>query len=76
MKQTESPSGGTRERNTDVVDAVKEANSGLSEGGFARKVFPFNRNGVMDSPTTTSRKFKAKDQQIIINKGLAGKIRE
>jgi hypothetical protein len=74
-RQTESPSGGERKINTQVVDSVKPANSGLSEGGFYRPVQKFNRNGVMDSPTTSSREFRQQPQEIKPNRGFAGKIK-
>ena len=75
-RQTESPTGGDRKRNTNVVDAVKDANSGLSQGGFTRFVHKYNHNDVMRSPTTSSRDYKPQAQKIIINKGLAGKIKD
>jgi hypothetical protein len=74
VKQTESPTGGERKRNTNVVDSVKDANSGLSEGGFYRPVGKFNHNDVMHSPTTSSKDFREQAQKIKIPKGIAGKI--
>ena len=74
-RQTESPSGGERKRNTNVVDAVKDANSGLSQGGFNRPVQRFNSNGVMDSPTTSAGNVKEKAQSIKPNRGFAGRIK-
>lgn len=74
-RQTESPSGGERKQNTQVVDAVKDANSGLSGGGFYRPVQKFNSNGVMQSPTTSSKDCRQTEQKVIINKGIAGKIK-
>jgi hypothetical protein len=74
MAQRESPSGGERKRNTNVVDAVKEANSGISQGGFTRFVQRFNRNDEMRSPTTSSKDCKPQEQKIKINKGIAGKL--
>ncbi len=71
----ESPTGGSRQVNTQVVDQVEKAHSGLSEGGFYRPVGRFNRNEVMRSPTTSSKDFRGKDQEVIINKGIAGKIK-
>lgn len=73
-KQTESPSGGERKRNTQVVDAVKDANSGMSGGGFTRFVHKFNHNDVMRSPTTSSGDYRQQAQKIKIPKGIAGKI--
>jgi hypothetical protein len=74
-RQTESPTGGDRKRNTNVVDAVKNCNSGLeTDGGFTRFVQRFNHNDVMRSPTTSSRDYKPQAQKIKINKGIAGKI--
>jgi hypothetical protein len=71
----ESPTGGSRQTNVNVVDQVEKTHSGLSEGGFYRPVGRFNRNEVMRSPTTSSKDFRGKDQEIIINKGIAGKIK-
>lgn len=73
-KYTESPSGGSRHENTYPVDAVKEANSGLSKGGFTRFVHTFNNNDVMKSPTTSSKDCRQTEQKIKIPKGIAGKI--
>jgi hypothetical protein len=73
-RQTESPSGGQRSINTNVADAVKEANSGLNQGGFSRFVQRFNRNDEMRSPTTSSKDYKPQEQKIKINKGIAGKL--
>jgi hypothetical protein len=74
MKNLESPTAGERRENTQVVDSVKESNSGLSEGGFTRMVHKFNNNATNKSPTTTSRDFRPQEQKVIINKGIAGKI--
>lgn len=71
----ESPSGGQRHDNVFVQDANKDANSGLTNAGFMRFVHKFNRNGVMDSPTTSSGRYRGMDQQVKINKGIAGKIK-
>jgi len=73
-RQTESPSGGERKVFNDVVDSVKDANSGLSGGGFTRFVHRFNHNGVMSSPTTSSESYRNQPQKIKIPKGIAGKI--
>ena len=73
-RQTESPSGGERKQNTQVVDAVKDANSGMSGGGFTRFVQKFNHNDVMSSPTTSSGSYRQQAQKIKIPKGIAGKI--
>lgn len=73
-KYTESPSGGARHENTYPVDAVKESNSGMSQGGFYRPVQKFNSNGEMESPTTSAGNFKEKAQRIKPNRGFAGKI--
>ena len=73
-KQTESPSGGERKLSAFVVDAVKDANSGLSGGGFTRFVQKFNHNDVMRSPTTSSKDYRQQAQKIRIPKGIAGKI--
>lgn len=74
MKNLESPTAGERRNNTQVVDSVKEANSGLSEGGFYRPVGKFNSNGVMQSPTTSSKDCRPTQQKVRIPKGIAGKI--
>lgn len=74
-KYTESPSGGARHENVYPVDAVKESNSGLSQGGFFRPVQKFNNNGEMDSPTTTAKNFKEKAQRIKPNRGFAGTVK-
>lgn len=73
-RQQESPTGGERKINTQVVDAVKPANSGIEQGGFYRPVQKFNRNGVMDSPTTSSNDFRSQPQRVKIPKGIGGKI--
>lgn len=74
MKNLESPTAGERRNNTQVVDSVKEANSGLSEGGFTRFVHKFNHNDTNKSPTTTSRDYRPQEQKVKIPKGIAGKI--
>lgn len=74
-KYTESPSGGERHENTYPVDAVKEANSGLKNGGFMRFTHKFNHNEVMRSPTTSSDDVRTQEQKIKINRGIAGKIK-
>lgn len=73
-RQTESPSGGERKVFNDVVDAVKESNSGMSGGGFTRFVHKFNHNDVMKSPTTSSESYRQQAQKVKIPKGIAGKI--
>ncbi len=75
-RQTESPTGGERKRNTNVVDAVKDANSGMSGGGFTRFVHKFNHNDVMSSPTTSSSSYRQQAQKVKIPKGIGGKINE
>jgi len=74
-RQTESPSGGERKRNVNVVDSVKDANSGIKNGGFTRFVHKFNHNDEMKSPTTSSGSYREQAQKIIIPKGIAGKIK-
>lgn len=74
-KYTESPSGGDRHRHSQAEDAVKPANSGLSEGGFTRFVHRFNRNDEMRSPTTSSNDYRGQAQKVVIPKGIAGKIK-
>jgi hypothetical protein len=74
-KYTESPSGGKRHENTYPVDAVKNSNSGLKEGGFYRPVQRFNNNGEMESPTTSAGSFKEKAQRIKPNRGFGGSIK-
>ncbi len=74
-KYTESPSGGARQNNRDVVDAVKPSNSGLEQGGFYRPVQKFNHNGVMESPTTSAGDYREQAQRIKPNRGFGGKIR-
>jgi hypothetical protein len=74
MKNLESPTAGERRNNTQVVDSVKESNSGMMDGGFYRPVQRFNSNDVMKSPTTSSGECKQSPQKIKINKGIAGKI--
>ena len=71
----ESPAGGVREQNTQVVDAVSKANSGLTDGGFTRMVHKFNTNPVEKSPTTSSNECRPTEQKIRIPRGIAGKIR-
>lgn len=73
-RQTESPTGGERKQNTQVVDQVKEANSGISDYGFYRPVGKFNTNDVMKSPTTSSETCRQSGQKIKIPKGIGGKI--
>jgi len=71
----ESPSGGVRKLGAWVKDQVKDANSGLSEGGFFRGVHKFNTNSVERSPTTSSNDCRGSmEQKIRIKKGIAGKI--
>ena len=57
-KSLESPTGGERKQFNDVVDNVKDANSGLKDGGFTRFVHKFNHNDVMSSPTTSSGSYQ------------------
>ena len=73
-KSLESPTGGERKQFNDVVDNVKDANSGLKDGGFTRFVHKFNHNDVMSSPTTSSGSYRQQAQKIKIPKGIAGKI--
>jgi hypothetical protein len=72
----ESPTGGPRQQNTQVVDEVRPARSGLKNAGFMRFVHTFNGNDVYRSPTTSSEDCRPQAQKIIINKGIAGKIKE
>ena len=73
-KSLESPTGGERKQFNDVVDNVKDANSGLKDGGFTRFVHKFNHNDVMSSPTTSSGSYRQQAKKIKIPKGIAGKI--
>ncbi len=73
-RQTESPTGGERKINTQVVDQVKEPNSGVNDYGFYRPIGKFNSNGEMKSPTTSSETCRPSAQKIKIPKGIGGKI--
>lgn len=75
MKNLESPTGGERKVNTQVVDAVSKSNSGLSEGGFTRMIHKFNHNGETQSPTTTARDYRAQEQKVKPHRGFAGNIK-
>ena len=74
MKNLESPTAGERRTNVNVVDSVKESNSGLSEGGFYRPIQKFNSNGESKSPTTSSNECRPSAQKVKPNRGFAGKI--
>jgi hypothetical protein len=72
----ESPTGAVRQQNAQVNDQVEPARSGLKNGGFMRFVHTFNGNDVYRSPTTSSEDCRPQAQKILINKGIAGKIKE